>query len=221
MKPAERLARPDGGARRPEAPARVRVLQMSTAFGLGGTEKQLVALSKNLDGERFDVGLACLHSLGPLLKELDRPPVEFRIEHLYGLGTARQQLRLARHLRHGGIDVFHAQGFYANVFGIPAARLAGTPVVIASVRDLGDQRTRLQQFAQRFACGLAHAIVVNAEVVKAQLVAQGWSPRKIQVIRNGVDLSRFSGERRPELLRELGLPPDGPLVVVVSRLTRF
>jgi glycosyltransferase involved in cell wall biosynthesis len=54
------------------------------------------------------------------------------------------------------------------------------------------------------------------------LIADGYSASKIVVIRNGVDLSRFSEPPEPEKLRhELGLPAGTPLVAVVSRLAHL
>jgi glycosyltransferase involved in cell wall biosynthesis len=200
---------------------RVRVMEMATIFAIGGTERQLVELANGIDKERFELRLSCIHRVGPLLAQLEdqTPPEEFRIDSLYGAQTWRQQVRLARHLAKMRTQVFHAQGFYPNVFGVPAARLARVPAVIASIRDLGDSRTRMQQLVQRFACAMADAIVVNAEVVKRQLLAEGWPGRKIHVIHNGVDLSRFSrAGRAPSLRAGLKLPASGPLVMVVSRL---
>jgi len=204
---------------------RVRLLEMATIFAIGGTERQLVELANGLDPERFDTRLACFHRTGPLLSQLkdQRPPAEFKINSLFGKETLRQQLKLAGFLDEQRIEVFHAQGFYPNVFGVPAARFARVPVVIASIRDLGDRRSRMQQLAQRVACSLADAVVVNAEVVQRQLVGEGWPAKKIRVIHNGVELSRFSSSMRDRAAsdaaarRALHLP-EGPLVVVVSRL---
>jgi glycosyltransferase involved in cell wall biosynthesis len=200
---------------------RVRLMQFTTMFEIGGTERQLIELANGLDEERFALQLSCMHRRGPLLEKLKRPhnPEEFKIRRLYGFATMRQQLRFTGHLRKHRTQDFHAQGFYPNVFGIPAARLARTPVVIGSIRDLGDRRTRLQGLAQRLSCMLADAVVVNAEVVRRQLVGEGWPSKKIHVIHNGVDLSRFNlVERNAEARRQLGLPVEGQLVVTVSRL---
>lgn len=45
-----------------------------------------------------------------------------------------------------------------------------------------------------------------------------FPPDKIQTIHNGVDLSRFQGRTQPDARRELGLPPDQPIVGAVGRL---
>src|SRR5207245_2086260 len=55
--------------------------------------------------------------------------------------------------------------------------------------------------------------------VKQRLVKEGYDPRRITVIVNGLDPARFRGSQRGIHLRhELGLPPRAPLVAVFSRL---
>jgi L-malate glycosyltransferase len=206
---------------------RVRLMQLTTIFAIGGTERQLVNLAKGIDPRKFELHLACLRRWGSFLEELrdlEHPIAEFSISSLYDPRTLGTQVDLARHLRRNRIQVFHAQGFYPDVFGIPAALLAGTPVTITSVRDQGDSRTRIQELALRAACALSDAVVVNAEVVKRGLVEQGYSAQKIHVIYNGVDAARFAPDRRSAghraaLFGSLGIPPDSALVIALCRLS--
>src|SRR5207248_5836396 len=61
-----------------------------------------------------------------------------------------------------------------------------------------------------------------AEAVRTWLIGEGYDAGRIVVIRNGVDLTRFSEPPQPDRLRqELQLPDGVPLVAVVSRLTRM
>src|SRR6185503_21217652 len=99
---------------------------------IGGTERQVMNLVQNLDRGRFDVQMACFRRKGPLLGEIDAEAVDLRDYPISTLASPRtlwQQLRLARSIRAKGIRVVHSFGFYANVFAIPAARLAGAEVV--------------------------------------------------------------------------------------------
>jgi glycosyltransferase involved in cell wall biosynthesis len=140
---------------------------------------------------------------------------------VYGPQALRQQLRFARYLRSRDIQIVHTYGFYAHAFAIPAARLAGTPAILASIRDLGDVWTPAQQYVQRSVCRLAHRVLTNAEAVKQRLIADGYPGPKISVIRNGVDLFPTGEQPADATVRqELGLPADAPLIGVVSRLTR-
>lgn len=204
------------------SPPRLRLLEFLVDFRLGGTETQAVALATRLDPARFDVSLACMKRRGPLLDALRPrgiPCLEYPMPSLLSLAALAQGVRLARDLRRGRVQVVHAYGFYSNVFAVPAARLAGVPAVVASIRDMGDLWTPAQRRAQRIACRLADCVLVNAEAVRRQLVAEGYDPLKIAIVRNGVDLSRFAGASpKGRLRQELGLPAEAPLVAAISRL---
>jgi glycosyltransferase involved in cell wall biosynthesis len=204
--------------------ARIRLLKFVTVFAIGGTERQVVGMAQGLDRTRFDLHLACLRCMGELLKQVDTLEhsglVEYKITNLFNRGALRERVRFARYLRRHRIEIVHTYSFYPNVFAIPAARLARTPVVVASIRDMGAYLTPLQRRVQRAMCRLAHRVVVNAEAVRQWLIADGYDPSRITVIPNGLDLARFSPRpSRSAIRRELGLPLEAPLVAVVSRLS--
>lgn len=204
-------------------PPRIRLLEFLPVFGFGGTERQVVNLTRMLDRSRFDPQFGCMRRWGHFLDDIERqriPIAEYRIKSLYKPGTLRQQMRLAASMRHHRIQIAHSYNFYANVFAVPAARFAGVPVVIASIRDTGmGNITPTRQRVHRLACGLADRILVNAEAIRRWLIEQGYNAEKITVIRNGIDLSRFAHpERKNGLRREFDLPEHAPLVVVLARL---
>jgi glycosyltransferase involved in cell wall biosynthesis len=213
---------------RPAAPADgsrpVRLLSVVPTLMCGGTESQVMALSRCVDPRRFDLEFACLRRMGPFVKDIDDrrlPLTEYPLTSFLSVTALRQQTRFARHVA-GGVDIVHAYNFYGNVFAIPPARLAGAPVVIASIRDLGLYLTPLQKRVQRYVCRLADCVVVNAEAVRTWLVGEGYDAEQIVVIRNGVDLMRFKEPPAPDRVRRaLDLPHGTPLVAVVSRLTRM
>ncbi len=198
---------------------------MLTSFQIGGTERQVANLALGIDAARFDLHLACLRNFGELLKELEPlaiPRPVFQIGRLYTPKTLWQAIRLARYIRRNLIQIVHSYGFYPNVFAVPAARLAGASIVVASIRDRGDILTPLQRWIQKWVCRLADCVLVNAEAIRDTLVEQGYRPDKIVVIRNGIELSKFGRrEKGAALRRELGLPPTAPLVFVFSRLNRM
>jgi len=108
---------------------------------------------------------------------------------------------LARYVRAHRIRLVHPFDFYSNLLGVPAARLARVPAVIASQRDLGGLKPPGQSRVHDTLLRLADYILVNSTVAAAQLKRR-W-PRadgRIAVIPNGVDLARFSpapGPPRP------------------------
>jgi len=203
---------------------RIKLLQFTTLFAIGGTERHVMNLAKGLDPSRFELHLGCLKRWGEFLNEIEArkiPLTEYRISSLYRPQTFRQQLRFAGYLKRNKIQIVHSYNFHANVFAIPAARLAGAPVIVASIRDTGTHLTPMQRRAQRLSCRLADWIVVNAEAVRESLVTDGYDAAKISVIRNGVDLARFGTRNGSRLRDELGLPARAPVIAMLSRLNRL
>ena len=201
----------------------IRLMKVMASFGSGGTEGQVLNLVRSMDRKQFDLRFACLQKMGELLGEvtsLDIPIAEFRIRSLYGRQTFQQQLRFARHIRAEGTQIIHSYNFYANMFAIPAARLARTPVILASIRDRGVYLTPAQQFAQKWICSLADRILVNANAIRDWLLEQGYPGEKISVIKNGIDTSLYAGTKKDSspVRKNLGIPGSVPLVVMISRL---
>jgi glycosyltransferase involved in cell wall biosynthesis len=201
---------------------RIRLLQFLNVFGVGGTERQVTNLIRRLDPSRFDVRIGCFARWGEFLEEIEQrslPIAEYRIRSLYKPVPLKQQLRLCADLRRDGIQILHSYNFYANLFSLPPARLAGVPVTIASIRDIGVYLTAAQKRAQAFACRFVDCVLVNADAIRRWLIGQGCDAEKIAVIRNGIDLSKFTGTRDGERLRgELGVPAHAPLVITLCRL---
>jgi glycosyltransferase involved in cell wall biosynthesis len=198
------------------------ILEFANALAIGGTERQFVNLVRGIDSRRFTPHVGALASSGQLMSELDAthvPISEYPVRHLYGPGAMRQQLRLARYLVRESIQVIHTHGFYANCFALPPAWLARTAVRIASIRDDGSVWTTAQRAVERVACRLADCTVVNADVIRRRLLSEGWKPDAIAVIRNGVDLSRFTKRPGRSSVRDsLGIAANAPVVGVLARL---
>ena len=208
---------------------KVRLLKFVCDFGSGGTEGQILNLVKGLDSTDFELEFASLKKEGSLVEENENQGIaisEFPIKSLNSPAALLQMMRFSKHLRDKRIRIMHAYNFYSLVFSIPAAKLAGVPVVIASIRDRGVYLTRKQKLLQRLVCLMADRILVNADSVRDWLLDQGYQQEKITVIKNGIDSGRYdmSGDNRhaaaTNIRAECGVTEDAPLIVMLSRLNR-
>jgi glycosyltransferase involved in cell wall biosynthesis len=178
------------------SPRRPGVLLVGDTLNLGGTEGQFAEIACGLDRARWDLHVCCVRAEGPLRARLEAVGLEpwsvgprsFRSPTLAGA-----ILRLARYLRRHTVRLVHCFDFYSNILGVSAARLAGTPVVIASQRDMGNLRSRGQQAIHTLALGLATHVLVNSDAIAARLAGTRAARRgRLAVIHNGVDLARFA-----------------------------
>jgi L-malate glycosyltransferase len=128
----------------------------------------------------------------------------------------------ARRYRHGRAvfpwrqpDVVQSYGFYSNLPAMMAAVLARVPVRIAGRRELGTSLTPAQRRVERAAWRLAHCIVANSDSVRRQIIVHARAnPRKIVVIRNGLDLDAWTPYRTN------GVAAAEPVVGMIAHLRR-
>jgi glycosyltransferase involved in cell wall biosynthesis len=165
----------------------MRVVHVLDSLNLGGTETQCVALVRALAARGIDNRLVHFH-VGPLRDELDVPNVTVDRLDFDGFlkpGFVRLVRRLARDLRSWRADVVQTYGFYTNVPGVLAGRLARVPVRVAGKRGFDTHLTPAQRRVDRLARHLAHATVVNSEALRVRVVNEE-GPGDITVISNCV-----------------------------------
>jgi glycosyltransferase involved in cell wall biosynthesis len=184
----------------------INIFLMVNNFELGGTERQFTLLTQNLDSPTLRVHLGCVERRGSLAEPL-RDVTEFSLGgSLYGWQSLRTRFNLRRHLRRRHIQVAHAFDFYANLTLIPAARMAGVPIIIGSHRQLGDLLTRAKFRAQAAAFRWCDAVVCNSQAGADRLATAGVSREKLAVIGNVLPSAAFEPApavlpRRPNTLR--------------------
>jgi glycosyltransferase involved in cell wall biosynthesis len=200
------------------------VVHVVTSFGVGGTERQLLELLRGLDENRWRSRLICFRKSGALLPEVQKLGHNPRPLPLGGTllspHTAVVVARLARWIAEERAELVHCHDLYSVLLGVPAARLAGVPV-IASRRDLGHHVTAVQRPMLRLALRQATRVLANAATVASQAEREDGVPAaRIAIVPNGLDLPRFQARARA---LDAPAPPLGtagpPTVLTVARMT--
>lgn len=104
-----------------------------------------------------------------------------------------------------------------GTWGRLAARLAGVRVIIHSERSLAPRRTRMQMVFEPLAHSFTTRFFTNARAIAERLEGEGVSPGRIRVLRNGVDLARFTSRTAP-LRTEWGVDADAFVVGALGSL---
>lgn len=194
-------------------PSTAKICYIIGALEVGGAEKQLFELVKNIDEKFFEPVVISLNSgdlwaerireIGVKLIELDRKK-SFEMKRLCNLVKILKEIRPA---------IVHSFLFSANSYGRIASILAGAPVLIASERSLPDKDgNKLQVLINKTLGWFSHAIVCNSQSASDVLIRKyRFNPKKIFTIHNGMDGSLVC---RPKTLSK-----KNKLIGTVGRLT--
>jgi len=199
---------------------RIRILHIIGQLHGGGCERQLLGLCRRLDARRFDLSV-CWY--GPMAHELDG---EFRAAGVrtiffnkFSMPAWRFFLTLRRKIKGVSPDIVHTWLTSANFWGRWAAVSSGVPHIVASERSLVMKPSLIQRISERALALRSHRLA-NSKVAAASVQRlSGLPAERIRVIYNAVSLETGDRETaRAEVRRELGVPGDQRLVVMVAHL---
>lgn len=186
----------------------VPILLLGRELDIGGSERQLSEVARNLDPSRFEVHAGCFVEGGFRARELEThgiPVHHIPVRSLRGISAVHGASVLRRIIRRHRIRVVHPFDFPTTVFAVPVARAASVPAVIASQRCDRALVPQPYRLALKMADRCMHAVVVNCEFVRQRLIEDDRvPPSRIRLCYNGVDLARFhpaASERPPQLAR--------------------
>ena len=197
----------------------IRVLQIIPTLVRGGAEKQLTLLATGLPDDEFDVHVGVLTRDGPyhsVLKE-HQVPVTL-LEKRWKVDPAAY-FRLAQLIRRLRPDIVHTWIFAANCYGRQAALRAGVKHLVAGERCVDRWKSWHELAIDRYLARHTQCIVTNSRGVRDFYAAHGIAADKFEIIPNGIEPFVASNQQaRPDLLKQLALPPATRLIGAIGRL---
>jgi len=207
-----------------------------TPVEFGGAEKVSLTLLKNIN--RSDYNILPIALIRPWEKEnyfLSKVENE-RYEYkkipvaLYKRSEKRELLRVircARDLWHIAkaekFDLFHLNGYFADIIGIPVARMLGIPIISTCHGFITNNvKLGIYNALDRMALRYAHKIIAVSEEIKAGLVKVGIRESIIKVIQNSVETNNdtiISRSNRNEIRSILNLQDNELVIGYVGRLS--
>lgn len=201
----------------PSSARPLRVLYCITDTDVGGAERFLLRLLRNLPREVVEPTVVSLLPAGELAEQIRDSGVP-----VISLGVRRATaglavLQLRRIVTGSQWDLVHSILVHANLM-TRLARLGLSIPLVSSVRVA--ERGRLWQLrAEQLTWRLSDVIVAVSEGVARFLQRRGVPETRIAIIPNSVDTAEL--ERAPVVPRsELGIPDHVPLLLFVGRLHR-
>lgn len=202
------------------------VLHVISGLRTGGAETMLVSLCASLIARGIPQHVVTLTDGGPNRAILERGGVTVQGLVPGGLvGAAGSVLSLGLLIRRLRPAVVQGWLYHGDLFAALAHRLAGAPrssVLAWGLRnsDIDHARYgRLLAMARRLS-GWPGVTISNSRAGADFHLAQGYRPRRLAVIPNGIDTERFrpDAETRRRMRAELGLPADAVVAVHAARL---
>ena len=201
----------------------MKVLHVITGLGVGGAELQLRGI---LQHTRHDADVVTLYNPGPVADMIRADGTAVRTVDMQRNTQLSTLLWLRRIIRAGRYDVVHTHLYRSQIYGRPAAWLAGTPVIVSTEHSIGEthlERRRMTRPVQALYLGtelLSDMTVAVSATVRERMTKWGIRPRKITVIPNGVDFGRvaFDAAGRARVRTEFGIGATDYVVLLLGRL---
>ena len=201
----------------------MKVLHVITGLDAGGAELQLAMILRRT---RHESDVVTLYNPGPVAELITAQGGTVR-----NLGMQRNTelpalLRLRKLIKDGQYDVVHTHLYRAQVYARPAARLAGTPVVLTTEHSIGEthiERRKMTRGVRALYLSsemFSDATIAVSDIVKDRLVRWGVRPGKVTVIPNGVDTDElgFDAEARDRVRAQFGISPKTYVIGALGRL---
>ncbi len=196
------------------------VVHLVDDLNVGGLERTLAIIVKNLDKDKYRTIVWCLIGGGQIAGELERQGFEVRVLGLSASDRIRSLLRLAWRLRRERVGILHSWGISGGVWGRTASILARVPVRFVHVQNTYYDLDKSERFKERFLGIFTDRIIACSEAVKKCLVESvGVNVHKVETIRNSVETEKFRKIRDIQSVRAEFDPGSKDIIVgSVSRL---
>ncbi|HEV2244395.1 MAG TPA: glycosyltransferase [Streptosporangiaceae bacterium] len=201
----------------------MKVLHVITGLDAGGAELQLAMILRRT---RHEADVVTLYNPGPVAEKIRAQETSVRDIGMKNNTELGALLRLRKIIKAGRYDVVHTHLYRAQIYARPAARLAGTPVVLTTEHSIGEthierrKMTRGVQALYLMSERFSDATIAVSDIVKDRLVRWGVRPGKITVIPNGVDTDElgFDPAARGQVRAQFGIAPDTYVIGALGRL---
>ena len=209
--------RTDMNPRSSGQPRPLHVMHLLNKFGVGGMEVGITKLVNGLDPAKV-VSSICSCRPGDTLKERLRPDVRLYEFNRREGNDPVWVLRLYSLLRRTRPDVLHTHRWATLCEGLLAARLAGVPYVVHGEHGTLETRSRNAPIQRAVWNRVDKVLSVSSRLAERMSGQIAFPLERIQVIRNGADLARFTPAFRAEARTALGLRAEELVIGTVGRL---
>ena len=196
------------------------IVQCVNNLDLGGLERMVLSLAKQLKIRGYGSSICCIENRGALADEAERSGIVVHTLHARETGQWRAINRLNQLLNECHPNVFHSHNFKPFYYGA-IARLRGAADVHVHTRHGAFTKVHRAHWRYRLLRPWIDELVTVSEDGRRQLANQtGLNAAHIGVVVNGVDTDCFHPSNdRAAARRALAVPVDDCLILAAARFS--
>lgn len=171
---------------------RIRVVHLVSTLNIGGLEKVVCDLVREVERENIHAEVVCLGEIGALADEFKSLDVTVTALNVLGNGILAPANALLRYLQSTSFDVLHTHNETPHLAGALVRCRLRVPVLVHTKhgRNQPDKWKRVAM--NRFSAWMSDVVVaVSHDAADVCRGIERIPERKIRVIHNGIDLQRF------------------------------
>jgi len=194
----------------------IKVSHVIGNLGYGGAEKLLLDICRKIDKDNFEIDVMALYrnSDNPLGKQFEDAGIKveyFNKKNKFDISVLN---KMEEFLRTTAPDIVHTHLFGGDFWGASAARSAGVEHVVCTKHDIMSEGYVRDSLGRRSRREMEKIVAISNATREFLIKKEKISIDKIQVIYNGIDVSRFYIEN-PGVLQKEGL-----VIGCVGRLSK-
>ena len=214
----------------------IRIAYIFTPIEFGGSEKVNLTFLRNVNRSKFDIVPILLirpwEKDSNLIKEIRK--IKYSIHRIpvakRPRNEGRNYLRIARCYKilyrilcNGSFDLIHSHGYFADILGVPIAKLLRTPILSTCHGFISNDRNlRIYNKLDKLSLRFANKVICVSESIKYDLIRNGIKETRIVVIPNAVETD-MNGElfikNRKEKRQSLDIKEDEFVLGYIGRLS--
>lgn len=199
---------------------RKKVLSIIGSLGLGGAERVVIDINKNLNKNIFEPIVCCLTTKGTFSSELEKKNIP--VIPLFKKPKFDPMIiyKICKLIKKKKIDLVHTHLWSANFWGRIAAKISGIKTIIITEHSTDVWKGKRHFIADRLLSYITNKIIVVSNKVKEFYIKKlRINPDKFITIYNGIDLSKFNiNTDVKKKKKEFRVEPAEKVLMTIGRL---
>jgi glycosyltransferase involved in cell wall biosynthesis len=188
---------------------------------VGGAEKLLIHIGKNIDKHKYDVAFVSIINKGYMGQDLE--DLGFQViclsPRFKKAINPMITIKLYKIFKEMSPDIVHVHLNYSSII---AAKLAGVPIIVNHIHNIYPNKPRLKIIIESFLFMIPTISIAVSENVKRYTTSQiGLSENRIRVVPNGIDQQFLNNHSQiPNYDPKIeGISEDDEYIINVGSLT--